>query len=202
MNGITDMHITPAKQKCARRLFHSHYARHTKMCVSVIPFIPCLIVNMFFLFVCLSDCKYLLFPCISGTCTLARDFLSAQLSIEGKPCCAINPMIFPEKDRNYFSWTLPTTKINPHAFFKTKTRKFGNAKNIPYAKVVGAKYASALEATQHHCPTRPPKIWVCKTRVFVLLNRFIWSATLVWYYYFVLNGTKLMHCNTDVENTQ
>ena len=32
-------------------------------------------VNMFFFFVCLSDCNYLSFPCVSDT--LARDFLSA-----------------------------------------------------------------------------------------------------------------------------
>ena len=39
-------------------------------------------VNMFLLFVCLSDCKYLLFRCVSDT--LAGDFLSAQLIYRGK----------------------------------------------------------------------------------------------------------------------
>ena len=37
---------------------------------------------MFLLFVCLSGCEYLLFPCVSDT--LAGDFLSAQLVYRGK----------------------------------------------------------------------------------------------------------------------
>ena len=39
-------------------------------------------VNMLFLFVCLLDCKYPLFRCVSDT--LAGDFLSAQLIYRGK----------------------------------------------------------------------------------------------------------------------
>ena len=42
----------------------------------------CLNVNMFFLFVCLWDYKYLLSPCVSET--LAGDFLSAHLIYRGK----------------------------------------------------------------------------------------------------------------------
>ena len=62
-------------------------------------------VNMFFLFVCLSDCKC----CISDT--LAWDFFPHSWCIEGKSSCATHSMIFEEKNRNYFSRALPTAKI-------------------------------------------------------------------------------------------
>ena len=66
-------------------------------------------VNMFFLFVCLWDCKYLLFCCVSDT--LAGDFLLHSCSLEGKSSCATHSMIFAKKNRNYFSPMLPTVKI-------------------------------------------------------------------------------------------
>ena len=90
-------------------------------------------VNMFFLFVCLSDCKYLLFPCVSDT-------LAVQLIYRGKVelChplhnfCGKEPKIIfrghirPQK--------LNSTKNNPHVF-ETKPRKFGDAK-IPHYTVL------------------------------------------------------------------
>ena len=88
-------------------------------------------VNMFLLFVCLSDCKYLLFPCVSHT--LAGDFLSAQFIYRGK--VKLCHHIF------RFSWKrieiifrgrcrpqkLKSAKNNPHVF-ETKPRKSGDAK--------------------------------------------------------------------------
>ena len=66
-------------------------------------------VNMFFLFVCLSDCKYLLFPCVSDT--LAGNFLSAQLIYRGKVELCYPLYNFRGNNWNYFSRTLPTAKI-------------------------------------------------------------------------------------------
>ena len=91
----------------------------------------CLNINMFFLLVCLSDCKYLLFPCVSDT--LAGDFLSEQLLYWGKlELC--HPLydfrgkkieiIFRECCRPR---KIKSAKINPHVF-ETKPRKFGDAK--------------------------------------------------------------------------
>ena len=85
---------------------------------------------VYVLFVCLSsDCKYLLFRCISDT--LARDFLSAQLIYRWKVELCQPLYDFCGKNQNYFLRTLPTVKIkipenNPHVF-KTKPRKFGDA---------------------------------------------------------------------------
>ena len=47
-------------------------------------------VNVLVLFVCLSDCKYLLFRCVSDT--LAGDFLSAQLIYRGKVKLCHHPL--------------------------------------------------------------------------------------------------------------
>ena len=88
-------------------------------------------VNMFFLSVCLSDCKYLLFPCISDT--LAGDFLYAQLIYQGK--VIVPPILrFSRKRLEFFFFCgrcrprkLKSAKNNPHVF-ETKPRKFGDAK--------------------------------------------------------------------------
>ena len=85
---------------------------------------------MFCLLVCLSECKYLLFPCVSDT--LAGDFLSAQLIYRGKfeLCHPLydfrgkNEMIFRGCCRPRL---LKSAKIIPHVF-ETKPRKFGDAK--------------------------------------------------------------------------
>ena len=87
-------------------------------------------VNMFFLFVCLSDCKYLWFPCISDT--FAGDFLYAQLIYRRK--VIVPPILwFSRKRLEFFfrgrCWPrkLKSAKNNPHVF-ETKPRKFGDAK--------------------------------------------------------------------------
>ena len=64
---------------------------------------------LFVCFLCLPDCKYLLFPCVSNT--LAGDFLSTQLIYRGKVELCHPCIIFAEKNRNYFSRTLSTAKI-------------------------------------------------------------------------------------------
>ena len=96
-------------KKC-RMTQHNKQARQTFHCLfwTVILF-NCLNVNLFFLFVCLSDCKYLLFRCVSDT--LSRDLFPNSWSIEGKSSYATHSKIFVEKNRNYFSRTLPTAKI-------------------------------------------------------------------------------------------
>ena len=69
-------------------------------------------IRSFFFFVCLSDCMYVLFPCVSDS--LAGDFLSAQLIYRMKDECAKRiEIIFrgrcqPRK--------LKSAKNNPHVF--------------------------------------------------------------------------------------
>ena len=50
--------------------------------LSVCKYVLFFFVVVFFFFFCLSDCKYLLFPCVSDS--LAGDFLSAQSIYRGK----------------------------------------------------------------------------------------------------------------------
>ena len=91
-------------------------------------------VNMLFLFVCLSDCKYLIFPCISDT--LAGDFLYAQLIYRGK--VVVPPTLRFSRKRHEIIFRghcrprkLKSAKNNPHVF-ETKPRKFGDAKISHY----------------------------------------------------------------------
>ena len=78
-------------------------------------------VNMFFLFVCLSDPSDFLFHCVPNT--LTRDFLSALLIYRGKIKIIFRWHCRPRK--------LKSAKNNRH-IFKTKPRKFGNAKISHY----------------------------------------------------------------------
>ena len=108
---------------------------------------------MFFLFVCLSDCKYLLFPCeitLWPECSFPH-----SCSIEGKSSCATHSTIFVEKNQNYFLQTLPnanskSAKNNPHVF-QTKPRKFGDTK-ISHYTVFGVELheKSVLRITVLH----------------------------------------------------
>ena len=87
--------------------------------------------NMFFLFVCLSDCKYLLFRCLPDT------FLSAQLIYQGKVELCHPLYDFSRKRIEIFfrgrcrPRKLKSAKNNPHVF-ETKPRKFGDAKISHY----------------------------------------------------------------------
>ena len=96
-------------------------------------FIQRLNVKMFFLFACLLDCKYILFPCISDICIWSEIFFLH--SFEGKSSCATNSTIVAEKNQNYFLRTLPTAKIKIrekyYPCFWDKTVNIWRRKNIP-----------------------------------------------------------------------
>ena len=76
-------------------------------------------VNMFFLFVCLSDCKYLLFPCISDT--LVGDFLYVHL-IYRRKVIVPSILLFSQKRLEIIfrgscrPRKLKSAKNNPHVF--------------------------------------------------------------------------------------
>ena len=90
-------------------------------------------VNMFFLFICLSDCKYLLFRYVSDT--LAGDFFPHSWSIDSR--VAPPTLRFLRKRIKIIfcghcrPWKLKSTKNNAHVF-KTKPWKFGDAKITHY----------------------------------------------------------------------
>ena len=97
-------------------------------------------VEMFFLFACLSYCKYILFPCVSDT--WLEIFFPHSWPIEGKLSCATNSTIVAEKNWNYFS---PTAKIKIrekfYPCFWDKTANIWRRKNIPvYGIRLGQKF--------------------------------------------------------------
>ena len=117
-------------------------------------------VTMFFLFVCLSDCKYLSFCCVSDT--LAGDFLLAQLIFWGKiELC--HPTIYDFWGR----WglrKLKSAKNNPHVF-ETKPQKFGDAKISHY--MVSRQQTTTGLIRLHGCAGwSEPLLFAC------IINRF------------------------------
>ena len=89
-------------------------------------------VNMLFLFVCLSDCNYRSFPCVSDT--LAGDYLSTLLIYRGKVELCHPLYGFRGNNRNDFRGRcrprkLKSAKNNPRVF--RRTAKIWRRENIP-----------------------------------------------------------------------
>ena len=86
------------------------------------------------LFFFMSDCKYLLLPCVSDT--LAGDFLSHSWTIKGRSSYATPPRFSQKRIEIIFCkccWPqkLKSAKNNRNVF-ETKPRKFGDAKIFHY----------------------------------------------------------------------
>ena len=121
---------------------------------------------VFFLFVCLSDCKYLLFRCISDT--LSRVFFrTVDLSRENR---VMPPTLRFSRKRIEIIFRgrcrprkLKSAKNNPH-IFETKPRKFGDAKISHYMVFLnGSRRNFYWKVTDMHAwliQLQHPTIWL------------------------------------------
>ena len=95
--------------------------------------------NMFFLFVCLSDCKYLLFHCVPDT------FLSAQLIYRGKVKLCHQLYDFRGKESKlFFAEVADRENLNPRKIIPMFLRQ--NRENLATRKYSVIRYIA------HHQP--------------------------------------------------
>ena len=100
-------------------LFYGKKCRMTQLHKQARQTIHCFVMNSHFIQP--SECKYVLFVCLSVRLQVSfiplhfryfgRRFSLRTVDLSTESHCATHSMIFAEKTRNYFSRTLPTAKI-------------------------------------------------------------------------------------------